>query len=85
MDDNYVSEELLKEIPQSLINFLWYLWDVYCDPGSEASLLLLQAEDGGQRVTIHPEIMTVKQDFGTTITATILIRKKGSKYYMSRR
>ena len=85
MDDNYVSEELLKEIPQSLINFLWYLWDVYCDPDSEVSLLLLQAEDDGQRVTIHPEIMTIKQDFGTAITATILIRKEGSKYYMSRR
>ena len=84
MIEKYVSERLLNEMPKSLINFLWYLWDVYCDPSVEENMFLLYPGDSGQRVTISLIEKTVEQDFGTAIKSIILIRKEGSKYYMSR-
>ena len=84
MIEKFVSEQLLSQMPLPLLNFLWYLWDVYCDPNSAESILLLQPGEGCQRVTIPMAGKTVEQDFGTYIDATILIRKDGTKYYMSR-
>ena len=84
MAEKFVSERLLDELPNSLINFIWYLWEVYCDPAIEESLLSLQSGISGQRVIITQINKSVEQDFGTAIDATIAIRRDGSKYYMSR-
>ena len=84
MAEKYVSERLLNELPRSLINFLWYLWEVYFDPTTKESLFLLQPSGCGQRVIIPQIDKSIEQDFGTAIDVTILIRKNGSKYYMSR-
>ena len=84
MNEKYISEQVLDELPRPLINFLWYLWDVYCDPRAECVLLLLQPSGSSQKVTI-PEInKAVEQDFGVAIDATIVICKDGAKYLMSR-
>ena len=83
MIERYVSEQMLNKIPLSLINFLWYLWEVYCNPDTTETILLIQPGDHGQRVTIPMIEKTVEQDFGTAIDSIILIRKEGSKYYMS--
>ena len=84
MAEKYVSERLLNELPNSLINFIWYLWEVYCDPAIEESLLLLQSGSSSQRVFIPQINKSVEQDFGTVIDAIIVIRRDGSNYYMSR-
>jgi len=83
MAEKYVSERLLNELPKSLINFIWYLWEVYSDPTIKESLFLLQAGKSGQRVIIPQINKCIEQDFGTAIDVTILIRRDGSKFYMS--
>jgi len=82
--EQYVSLQLLDELPKPLIRFLWYLWEVYCDPATEESSFLLQVGDSGQRVTILPIDKTVEKDFGIATDVRILIRKDGVKYCMSR-
>ena len=84
MAEKFVSERLLKELPNSLINFLWYLWEVYCDPATEESRFVLQSGKSGQRVIIPHIDKSFEQDFGTAIDVTILIHRNGSDYYMSR-
>jgi hypothetical protein len=84
MVEKYVSEKLLNESPRSLINFIWYLWELYCDPAVPESVFSLQPGESGQRVVISQFDKSIEQDFGTSIDATILIRRDGSKYYMSR-
>ena len=85
MVERYVSVDLMNELPKPLINFLWYLWYVYCDPyADESPFTLIQSSAKGQRVDIPYVNITVEQDFGTAIEATILIQKEGAKYYMSR-
>lgn len=85
MTEKYVSERLLDELPRPLINFLWYLWEVYCDTDANESLLVLQPGEIGQRIIIPNADKTVEQDFGTKVEATITIQKIGLKYFMSRR
>ena len=85
MGEKYVSERLLNELPISLINFIWYLWEVYCDPPAEESLFLLQPGGSGQRVVIPQLNKIIEQDFGAAVDLKILLRKDGAKYYMSRR
>ena len=84
MAEQFVSERLLNELPKSLINFILYLWEVYSDPTVKESMFLLQPGKSGQRVIISQINKSVEQDFGAAIDATILIRRDGSKYYMSR-
>jgi hypothetical protein len=84
MVEKYVSEGLLNELPRSLINFIWYLWEVYCDPAIEESVFLLQPGESGQRVVLPQFDKSIEQDFGTSIDATILIRRDRLSYYMSR-
>ena len=84
MAEKYVSAQLLNELPRALINFLWYLWEVYCDPDIEESLFTLRKVNSGQRVMIPQINATFKQDFDTAVDAEIVIRKEGSNYYMSR-
>jgi hypothetical protein len=84
MVEKYVSERLLNELPRSLINFIWYLWEFYCDPAATESIFSLSPGESGQRVVIPQFDKSIEQDFGTSIEATILIRSDGSNYYMSR-
>ena len=84
MGEKYVSDLLLNELPNSLINFIWYLWEVYFDTATEESLFLLQSGKDGQRVIIPQLNKSIEQDFGTAIDGIILIRRDGSDYYMSR-
>ena len=84
MGEKYISELLLNELPNSLINFIWYLWEAYFDTATEESLFLLQSGKGGQRVILPQLNKFIEQDFGTAIDAIILIRRDGSNYYMSR-
>ena len=84
MCDRFISMHLLNEIPRPLIYFIWYLWDVYCDPTANESLFLLKPGITGQRVTIQHINKTIEQDFGTAIEVTVTIQKNGSKYHMSR-
>jgi hypothetical protein len=85
MVEKYASERLLDELPRPLINFIWYLWEAYCDQTVEESVFLLKPGESGQRVVISQFDKSVEQDFGTSIDATILIQRDGSKYCMSRR
>ena len=84
MNEKFISEELVQEMPQSLLNFIWYLWETYCDPTVSESLFMLKPCSKGQRVIINSIGKTVEQDFDTAINTTIAIRKDGTKYYMSR-
>jgi hypothetical protein len=84
MVEKYVSEGLLNELPRSLINFIWYLWEAYCDETGEESVFLLKQGESGQCVVIPQLDKSVEQDFGTSVDATILIRRNRSNYYMSR-
>ena len=82
MVKKFISKQISNEIPNPLINFIWYLWETYCSSSNESIFILVPCSKG-QRVTIlHTEISTV-QDFGTAITATIVVRKSGDNYYMS--
>ena len=85
MTEKYVSERLVNEMPRPLINFLWYLWEAYCDPIIQDNIFLLYPGDSGQRVTVLLVEKTVELEFGTAIDSIIVIRKEGSKYYMSRK
>ena len=87
MIERFVSEDLLDEVPRPLINFIWYLWDVYCDEAGDEgeSLFVLEPGEAGQRVTLQRTGKTVEQDFGTEVAAVILVRKKGMKRCMSRK
>ena len=85
MTEKYVSERLLNEMPRPLINFLWYLWEMYCNPVAGDIIFVLRSGDNGQQVTMPLIGKTVEQEFGASIDSTILIRKEGSKYFMSRK
>lgn len=84
MPNRYTSEQLLQELPRPLLNFLWYLWDTYCDPDDpEFRITLQDTEDtNGQRFFIHGNGKTLTQDFGCHIAADIVIRKDGARYFM---
>jgi hypothetical protein len=87
--NKYVSNELIEELPQPLINFLWYIWEVHFK-NAEETKFLLETSDNGLRIAIPALDKTIEQDFGVAVSATIIIRKgkswrkNRSKYYMSR-
>ena len=85
MSKRFISEQLLSEMSRPLINFIWYLWEMYCDPTAAEYLFILQPCAKGQRIVILHIDKTIEQDFGTAINATILIKKDGANYYMSRK
>jgi len=58
---------------------------MYCDPDTNTSLIELQPHADGQGIAIPHIDKTVVKDFGVATNATILIRKDGEKYYMSRK
>ena len=84
MIEKYVSEQLLVELSNPLIVFIWYLWEVYCDPESNENIFLLRSGENGQRITILPLNKIVEKDFGKKVDTTIRIQKHERKYYMSR-
>jgi hypothetical protein len=82
--EKHVAEGLLNELPRSLLNFIWYLWEVYFDPAIKESMFILQSGNNVQRVIIPKLNKSIEKDFSTAVDAIILIRKDGAKYYMSR-
>jgi hypothetical protein len=89
--DKYVSDVLIGELPKSLINIIWYIWELYCDQSNKENVLIFRPTNGKQRIII-PEInKTFEQDFGMeAIGATIFIRRYVDGfgkigYYMSRK
>ena len=90
--DKYVSNVLINELPNFLINIIWYIWELYCDRSiKESNTLILQPINGKQQIVIPVINKTIEQDFGMEpVEATIVIRKyvNGSgkvEYYMSRK
>ena len=83
MCEKYISERLMNDLTNPLINFLWYLWELYCDPNDGDNIFILSSDGNGQTVKIHSIDKTVNQDFGTNINAEIIIHKDGTKYFMS--
>ena len=84
MDERFISERLLEEMPRPLINFIWYLWEIYCDSTANESQFILKSDGNSQSVTIPHIDKTIQQYFGAAIDATIIIRKNDTKFYMSR-
>jgi hypothetical protein len=84
MIEKYVSLDLLNKLPKSLINFLWYLWEIHDDPGEAQSLIYLQQGDNGQQITFVASSKVIEQNFGTAVNATVTIKKESEKYFMSR-
>jgi len=82
MAKKIISKQISDEIPNPLINFIWYLWETYCDSADESIFMLIPCTNG-QRITILPLEKSTEQNFGTGITGTILIRKNGENFYMS--
>ena len=83
MPEKYTSEHILREIQRPLINFLWYLWDIYYDPCEKECRITLQ--DGGvcgQRFIIYSSGEIITQDFGSYIDADIAIRKYNEMIFM---
>jgi len=83
--EKYISEKIVKEIPNSLINFLWYLWELHCDPNDSEVHIKLHSDGDSQAVTLLSADKTATQNFGTSINADITIIKEDTRYYMSYR
>lgn len=84
MQEKYVSERLMKEEPQSLINFLWYLWETYCEKDKESRFLLqTEGDESRLNITICSIGKTITENFGTSINSTIVVHIDGSNCYMS--
>ena len=81
MVEKYVSEQLLKDISRPLLNFLWYLWETYCD--AMESRFTLQSDGQSQQVTIHAAGKTITKDLGSNMNAGIVIYRFGADAYMT--
>jgi len=79
----YVSERLIKEVPKSLTNFLWYLWETYCEEKESRFTLQAEGDESRLNITICSIGKTITQDFGVNINATIVVRKNTDGCYMS--
>ena len=83
MLDKYLSERLLNEIPRPVINFIWYLWDVYHSPCETEFQVLLRVEEGlNQQFIIYSVGISISQDFNYSINTDIAIRKEGLRIIM---
>jgi hypothetical protein len=84
MTEKYTSERLARGLPRPALNFIWYLWDTYNDPGMTEFRVTLQAGDeaDGQRFVIHSAGTSFTQDFGCAIDADIAVRVAGERVFM---
>ena len=85
MFEKYTSERLLRELPRSLLNFLWYIWETYSNPGETEFHITLDGDASGQKFIIHSTGETVTEAFGCHIDADIVIRKVGARFFMEYR
>ncbi len=85
MHNKFTSERLIEELPKNLINFLWYLWEIYSQQGENQSRFAIKAleEKGSLRITVASKGKSIVQDFGISLNAEIIIRKKEGGYYMT--
>lgn len=85
MPEKFTSEQLLKELPRPLLNFLWYLWDTYYVPCDTEFRITLEADSvAGQRFIIPSANVTITQDFGCSVNTAIIIRRHGTRVFMER-
>lgn len=79
----FVSERLTKQVPRSLINFLWYLFETYRKENENRFILRTDGDERQLNITICSANKTIVQDFGININTAIVIRTDGENYYMS--
>ena len=84
MPNKYTSEQLLQDLPRPMLNFLWYLWDIYHDPSKPEFRVTLQIDEptGKQQFTVHTTGDVTIQDLGCNINAEIVIRTCGTRCIM---
>jgi hypothetical protein len=84
MFDTFTSEQLIQELPRPLLNFLWYLWELYGDSALQEFRITVQskAETAGQQFAIPSADVTITQNFGCALDAEIAIRKISEWYFM---
>lgn len=85
MFEKFITKELLAELPNALIVFLWYIWETYCDLTVCENRLILAAKGSMQKIIIASTDKVIEKDFGTSFDMEILFYKEGLKCYMSRR
>ena len=80
----YTSEQLFREIPHPLLNFLWYLWEVYHSKSESDFYITLQYTEGinGLHIFIPAAEVTITQEFGYNINANIIVSKIAARYFM---
>lgn len=84
MQEKFNDEKVIRELPNALINFLWYLWETYCN--NEETIFVLSQSDSGesrQTVRICAVDKSITKDFGISINAEILIQKNNNDFCMS--
>ena len=84
MPNKYTSERLLHDLPRPMLNFLWYLWDIYYDPSTPDFRITLQIDEptNKQHFIIHTTGDVTTQDLGFSINAEIVIRTCGTRCIM---
>jgi hypothetical protein len=83
MPEKFTSDQLARELPRPLLNFLWYLWETYHSPWeSECRVTLRDGGADGLRFEVSPAGVSVAKDFGCRKEAEIAIRRYGSAYFM---
>ena len=82
MFETHTSEKIQRVLSRPLINFIWYLWEVYCDPCASVSQITLEGGDGGQHFIVPSAGFSTTQDFGCRTDADIVIRRIELGYFM---
>ena len=84
MAEKYTSQRMISELPHPMINFLWYLWEVYYIPtGGEFRITLSSTGDLNNQVfVIHTTDETITQNFNCAVNAGVVVRKCGQRYFM---
>ena len=83
--EKLISDDLAKELPKSLVNFLWYIWELHLGEDADEVVFCIETFDEGLNINVPTLGKVFKQDFAATINATIVILKHEQKYYMSRK
>ena len=83
MSSSYTSERLLRELPHPLINFIWYLWETYCNPNEqEFRVALHDSGADGQQFVINSAGTAITKNFDCCVETDIAIRKVEDRYFM---
>ena len=83
MLEKFTSERLLQELPRPVINFIWYLWEVYNHSSKSEFYVILQDGGAGKQQFFIPAVdLTISQDFDCNINVSIVIRNGGFRVFM---